>query len=151
MPLIYNNLWHLYRRISIPWAISLVSFDCIYTHLTSSLSSCPTSCARVLRDSGMDGWAVLWSQYCHMTHCTVAQTPHQCRKQSFMICYIHTWKKKEIVSLLLCCLMTLGLSKNIRCHVWPYIFPNLANHQIKHQATQWHRVGCQPGDCIWLL
>ena len=47
--------------------------------------------------------------------------------------------------------MTLGLSKNIRCHVWPYIFPNLANHQIKHQATQWHRVGRQHGDCIWLL
>ena len=25
----------------------------------------------------------------------------------------------------------------------------LANHQIRHQAT--HKVGCQPGDCIWLL
>ena len=28
----------------------------------------------------------------------VAQTLHQWRNQSFMICYIHTWKKKEIVS-----------------------------------------------------
>ena len=48
----------------------------------------------------------------------------------------------------LCCLMTPGLSKDIRCHVWPY-FSTLANHQIRHQAT--HKVSCQPGDCKWPL
>ena len=26
-------------------------------------------------------------------------------------------------------------------------FSKLANHQIRHQATQ--KVGCQPGDCTW--
>ena len=44
------------------------------------------------------------------------------------------------------CLMTPGLSKDIRCHEWPY-FSKLTNHQIRHQAT--HKVGCQPGNCMW--
>ena len=44
----------------------------------------------------------------------------------------------------LCCLMTSGLSKDIRCHVWPYFLYTSANQQIRHQAT--HKVGCQPGD-----
>ena len=35
--------------------------------------------------------------------------------------------------------MTPNLSKDIRCHVWPYFFSKLAIHQIKHQAT--HKVG----------
>ena len=51
-------------------------------------------------------------------------------------------------STVLCSLMAPGLSEYIRCHVWPY-FLELANHQIRHQAT--HKVGCQPGDCIWLF
>ena len=42
----------------------------------------------------------------------------------------------------------MGLSNDIQCHVLPY-FSKFANHQIKHQAT--HKVGCQPGDCIWSL
>ena len=46
----------------------------------------------------------------------------------------------------LSCLITPGLSKDIRCHVWPY-FSKVANHQIRHQAT--HKVGCPPVDCIW--
>ena len=29
------------------------------------------------------------------------------------------------------------------------VFSKLANHQIRHQAR--HKVGCQPGDCIWPL
>ena len=41
--------------------------------------------------------------------------------------------------------MTPGLS-NIRCHERPY-FLKLVNRQIRHQAT--HKVGCQPGDCMW--
>ena len=44
----------------------------------------------------------------------------------------------------LCCLMTPGLSKDIRCHVWPYFLQASANQQIRHKAT--HKVGCQPGD-----
>ena len=28
-------------------------------------------------------------------------------------------------------------------------FSKLANHQIRHQAA--HKVGCQSGDCIWLI
>ena len=44
--------------------------------------------------------------------------------------------------------MTPGLSKDIQYHVWPY-FCKLAIHQIRHQVT--HKVGCQPGDSIWLL
>ena len=39
------------------------------------------------------------------------------------------------------CLLTPGLSKDIRCHA----FSKLANHQIRHQDS--HKVGCQPGDC----
>ena len=53
-----------------------------------------------------------------------------------------------MIGLVLCCLMTPGLSKDIRCHVWPYFF-KLANTQIRHQVT--HEVGCQPGICIWSL
>ena len=34
----------------------------------------------------------------------------------------------------LCCLMTPGLSKNMRCYGWPNFF-KLANNQIRHQAT----------------
>ena len=48
----------------------------------------------------------------------------------------------------LCCLVTSGLRKDVWCRVWPY-FSKLANHQIRHQAT--HKVGCQPGECIWSL
>ena len=29
------------------------------------------------------------------------------------------------------------------------ILSKFANHQIRHQVT--HKVGCQPGDCIWSL
>ena len=29
------------------------------------------------------------------------------------------------------------------------LFYKLANHHIRHQAI--HKVGCQPGDCIWSL
>ena len=43
-------------------------------------------------------------------------------------------------------LMTIGLSKDIRCHVWPY-FSKLAKKQIRQQAS--HKVVCQPGDCLW--
>ena len=35
--------------------------------------------------------------------------------------------------------MTLGV-------LYELVFPKLANHQIRHQATC--QVGCQPGDCI---
>ena len=33
--------------------------------------------------------------------------------------------------------------------MFDHTFSELANHQIKHQAT--HKVGYQPGDCIWSL
>ena len=33
--------------------------------------------------------------------------------------------------------------------MYDHVFSKLANHQIRHQAT--HKVGCQPGDCIWSL
>ena len=33
--------------------------------------------------------------------------------------------------------------------MYDHNFPKLANHQTRHQAT--HKVGCQPGDCIWSL
>ena len=49
----------------------------------------------------------------------------------------------------LCCLMTPGLNKDIQCHVWPYSFSVLANHQIRRQAT--HKVGRQPSDCRFPL
>ena len=39
------------------------------------------------------------------------------------------------VGLGLCCLMTPGLSKDIRCHVLRPYFSKLANHQNRHQAT----------------
>ena len=45
--------------------------------------------------------------------------------------------------LVLCCLMTPGLSKDI-CVMYYHTFYKLANQQIRHQAT--HKVGCQPGD-----
>ena len=56
------------------------------------------------------------------------------------------WLCEYEAGLVLCCLMTPGLSKDIGCRVWSY-FSKLANHQIRHQAT--HKVSCQPGDCIW--
>ena len=43
-------------------------------------------------------------------------------------------------------LMTPGRSQDIRCHVWPY-FSKLC--KSPDQATR--KVGCQSGDCIWLL
>ena len=52
------------------------------------------------------------------------------------------------VGLGLCYLMTLGLSKDIQCHV-DNTFSKLGHHQIRHLAT--HKVGCQPADCIWSL
>ena len=68
------------------------------------------------------------------------------------VCQQKQWVKEvcSIVSLRvkrvgLRCLMTLCLSKDIRCHVWKY-YSKLANHQIRHQAT--HKVGYLPGDCI---
>ena len=33
--------------------------------------------------------------------------------------------------------------------MYDHTFSKLTNHQIRHQAT--HKVGCQPGDCIWSL
>ena len=33
--------------------------------------------------------------------------------------------------------------------MYDHTFSKLANHQIRHQAT--NKVGCQPGDCIWPL
>ena len=48
----------------------------------------------------------------------------------------------------LCCLMTLDLNKDIWWFVCPYI-STLAKLKIRHQAIQ--QVGCQPGDCMWLL
>ena len=33
--------------------------------------------------------------------------------------------------------------------MYDHTFYKLANHQTRHQTTQ--KVGCQPGDCIWLL
>ena len=33
------------------------------------------------------------------------------------------------------CLVTPCLIKDIRCHVWPYFFSKLANHQIRHQTN----------------
>ena len=33
--------------------------------------------------------------------------------------------------------------------MYDHPFSKLANHQIRHQAT--HKVGCQPGACIWSL
>ena len=39
----------------------------------------------------------------------------------------------------LCCLMTPGLTKDIRCHVWPYLFKTCKSHHhytiMRHQAT----------------
>ena len=55
-----------------------------------------------------------------------------------------TLKEKQRKLVGLCCLMTSGLSKDIRCHVSPYFLYTSANQQIRHQAT--HKVGCQPGD-----
>ena len=51
-------------------------------------------------------------------------------------------------SLGLGCSMTPGLSKDIRCHVWPY-FLNLQITRSDIQTT--HKVGCQPSACIWSL
>ena len=48
-----------------------------------------------------------------------------------------------------CCLMTPGLSKDIRCHVWPYFLWASANQQIRHEAT--HKVGSQPGDLHMII
>ena len=43
------------------------------------------------------------------------------------------------------CLMTTGLSKDIRCHAWliklSILFSVLTNHQIRHHAAHW--VGCR--------
>ena len=33
-----------------------------------------------------------------------------------------------------------------QCHIWPYVFPNL---QITRSDIRPHKVGCQPGDCVW--
>ena len=48
-----------------------------------------------------------------------------------------------------CFLMTPGLHKDIWDIMYDHAFSKLANHQIRHKATQ--KVGCQPGDCIWSL
>ena len=48
-----------------------------------------------------------------------------------------TWLMKGKGWFGLCCLMTPGLSKDNRCHVWSYFFSKLANHQIRHQI--WHK------------
>ena len=47
-------------------------------------------------------------------------------------------------SLVLCCWMTPGLRRDIRCHEWP-LFLMLASQQISHQLS--HEVTCQSGDC----
>ena len=39
--------------------------------------------------------------------------------------------------------------QSVSCMTMFFFFLKLANHQIRHQAT--HKVGCQPGDCIWSL
>ena len=52
-----------------------------------------------------------------------------------------------ILSVGLCCLMTPGLSKDIQCHVWPYM---LANQMIRHQSHQTiNQAGYQTGNCTW--
>ena len=33
--------------------------------------------------------------------------------------------------------------------MYDHTFSKFTNHQIRHEAT--HKVGCQPGDCIWSL
>ena len=33
--------------------------------------------------------------------------------------------------------------------MYDHPFSKFSNHPIRHKAT--HKVGCQPGDCIWLL
>ena len=76
---------------------------------------------------------------CHTT-AKITQRLLLARRVNFLVC-TNVWFD-------LCCVMTPGLSKDIRCHVWPY-FSKLAIHQIRHQAT--HKVGCQPGDCIFSL
>ena len=48
-----------------------------------------------------------------------------------------------------CCIIEPSLNKAIRCHVGPYIFFKVTIPQIRHQTT--HKVGCQPGDCMWSL
>ena len=61
---------------------------------------------------------------------------------------IYMYHGQQGLCLFLCCLMTLslGLSKDIQCPVWPY-FSKLANLQIRHKAR--HKVSCRPGDYIW--
>ena len=67
-----------------------------------------------------------------------------------MYTYMVQWRLHTglCLCLCLCCLMKTGLSKDIRCRVWPY-FSKLANHQIRHQET--YKMGCQPGDCMLLV
>ena len=50
------------------------------------------------------------------------------------------WERKG-----LCCLITLGLGKDIQCHVWPYAFLMFENPQFRV------KLGSQPGDCKWSL
>ena len=52
----------------------------------------------------------------------------------------HPYKHK---SLSVCYLMTPGLIEEIQCHVWPYSFSLIANHQSRHKATS--KMDCQPG------
>ena len=49
--------------------------------------------------------------------------------------------------------MTPSLSKDIRCHVWPYFFwtCNSTDQTSGSRSKFNYKVGCQPGDCIWSL
>ena len=69
-------------------------------------------------------------------------------KETIRVLFHHMSMSYGLVWFGLCCLMTPGLSKDIRCHVWPYFFKT-CKCQIRHQAT--HKMGCQPGVCIWSL
>ena len=69
--------------------------------------------------------------------------------QNFMLC---SWLMKithclRALPFVWLQLITPGLSKDIQCHVWPYSFSMVANHQIGHQATC--NMGCQSDYCRW--
>ena len=115
-------------------------------------------------DMLLPGWRTTWSG------CAQPPIPPRWMQNTHTGCRTTSWKPQEKLHAImyfpnihtilvtfqrnknqscLCCLMTLGLNMDIQCYVWTILFPILANHQIRHQAS--HREGCQPGNCRWSL
>ena len=60
----------------------------------------------------------IWDWPCRWVWFTVYNAPYKPGHTPTWCCqHCAVW-----VGLVLCCLMTPGLSKDIRCHVWPYFF-----------------------------